>query len=101
MITFTYSVPGTYDAATDTWATPATTTITGSAIQVRGDPEVYKALGLIEYEAPTLLFVPTTYGSKVAPGYTVEWSSVTYTVRSAGHIAPDGVVIASRVVIAK
>jgi len=100
-VTFTYSTPGTYTAETDTWATPATTSISGNAIQVRGDPEVYKALSLIESEAPTLLFVPTTYGGRVEPGYTVEWSNLTYTAQNVRHVAPDGVVIVSYITVSR
>ena len=99
--TFTYSTPGTYDAATRTYSTPTTTTITGSAIEVRGDPETYKALSLIESEAPTLMFAPTTYGDEIEPGYTVSWSNVTYTVKSVRHLRPDGVCILSYAVIAR
>jgi len=99
--TFTFSTPGTYDPETDTHTTPTTTTITGSAIQVRGDPEVYKALSLIESEAPTILWVPTTYGQAPEPGYTVTWSNTEYTARNVRTIQPDGVPIMSYVVIAR
>ena len=98
-VTFTHVAPGTYDATTDTWTSPITTTVTGNAMQVRGDPETYKALGLVEYEAPTLLFVPSTYGEVPEPGYTVEWASTTYTVKSVQPLQPDGYVILAKVVI--
>ncbi len=39
-----------------------TTTISGVALQVKGDPEEYEALKLIEKAALTLLFVAETYG---------------------------------------
>ena len=102
MTTFTHSMPGTYDAATDTFAPPETWTLTGSAMQVRGDPDVYKALSLIESEAPTLLWVPEIYGD-AAPdlGWTCVWSNVTYTVRSVLPLAPDGVVITAKIVVAR
>ena len=100
-ITFTRATR-TYTAADDT-STVAETTITGSAIQVRGDPKRYVALGLVLSEMPTLFFSPTTYGETPAPGDTVTWPTggSTWTVRDVDPIAPDGVTIAARVVIAK
>lgn len=90
----------TYTPTTGTM-TSATTTVVGNAVRVRGDAEVYKSLGLIQSEAPTLFFTPTTYGQCPQPGDTVNWSSTTYTVRDVNPIAPDGTVIAARVVIVK
>ena len=37
-------------------------TVSGVALQVKGDPEEYEALKLIEKAALTLLFVAETYG---------------------------------------
>jgi hypothetical protein len=103
MITFTRRSP-VYDASSDT-SVIVETTITGNAMQVRGDPRRYKALGLTLLTMPTLLFTPTDYeieanGSDfVQPGDTVVWTSRTFTVKDVDPIAPDGVVIASRIVI--
>jgi len=86
---------------------PVTTTITGSAIQVKADPQRYQAQGLSVSTMPTLLFTPTSYNLKaytdefVAPGDTVPWNSETYTVRDVEPVAPDGVVIVARIVIGK
>jgi hypothetical protein len=102
MITFT-RVTQTPDPATGL-PTPTTSTVTGSAIQVRGDPDTYKRLELIRSQAPTLFFTPTTYGELPAPGDTVVWPATngqTYTVRDVDPIAPDGVAIAARVVITR
>jgi len=92
----------TYDAATDTDTTPVTVTLSGNAMQVKGDPEVYRTLALIESEAPTLFYAPGTYGDD-APGvgWTVTWADVQYTVRSVETLAPDGVVITARIVIGR
>jgi hypothetical protein len=98
-VTFTRQNPGTYDAATDVWTSPTATTITGHAIQVRGDPQRYRALGLVLTTMPTLFFSPTTYGETPAPGDTVTWTSIVYTVRDVAPIAPDGVTIAARVIV--
>lgn len=101
-ITFTRSTR-TYDAASDT-STVTESTITGSAIQVRGDPERYRALGLVLSTMPTLFFAPTTYGETPQPGDVVTWPETggsVYTVRDIDPIAPDGVTIAARIVIGK
>jgi len=98
-VVFTRTVPGTYDPATDTFTSPTETTVTGSAIQVRGDPETYRALSLIQSEAPTLFWTPATYGEAPEPGDTVVWASKTYTVRDVAKIQPDGVCIAARVIV--
>lgn len=87
-----------YDHATDT-AQVSVTEIVGNAIQVRGDPRRYKALGLVLTTMPTLFWTPATYGECPSPGDTVLWQSKKYTVRDVDQIAPDGVVIAARIVV--
>ena len=84
--------------------TTSTSTIAGSAIQVRGDPQRYAALGLKLDTMPTLFFTPTTYGDEPLPGDTVTWpvqNGDLYTVRDVSPIAPDGVLIAARIVIGR
>ena len=106
MTTFTRTLPGVYDKATDSWGTPVVTTITGSAIQVRGDPIKYQALSLIESEAPTLLFTPDLYTLRsftddfVKPGDVTTWNGKPFTVRDVSAVAPDGIVIVSRIIVA-
>jgi hypothetical protein len=103
MITFS-RVTQLEDEATGA-VTPTVTTVTGSAIQVRSDPERLKALGLTLTIAITLLFTPTTYGLRaqtadfVQPLDTVEWNGQTYTVKDVEPVAPDGIVIVARVVV--
>jgi hypothetical protein len=97
--TFTYTTPGEYDPETGIFSVPTTATVVGVAIRVRGDPEIYKRLGLVEAESPTLLFVPTTYGETPAVGWTTTWNSTAYTVRAVYPTAPDGVVIMTKVVL--
>ena len=105
--TFTRTNPGTYDGTTDTFTGAAASTITGSAIQVKGNPSRYAALGLVLSTMPTLFFTPTTYpllanGTEfVQPGDTVVWSGQTFTVRDVDPIAPDAYVIAARVIVSK
>ena len=99
-VTFTRTTQGSYDPETDT-ATKTTTTVTGRAMRVRGNPHRYDALGLVESKAPTLFFVPQTYGETPAPGDVVTWESEQYTARDVLPIAPDGVTIAARIIIEK
>lgn len=85
--------------ATTQRPTTTTTTIVGSAIRVQGDARRYEALGLRETEAPTLLFVPNTYGDTVKPGDRVTWESKEWTVAEVFPLAPDGVTILQKVII--
>ena len=79
--------------------TVSTTTVVGVAIQTRGNPIRYRELGLVEAEAPTLLWVPDTYGETPQPGDTVTWNSLSYTVADVNRLAPDGVTITAKVII--
>lgn len=81
--------------------TPSTSAIAGAAIQVGGNPMLYEALGLILSDAPTLFVTPTTYGDLPLPGDTVTWNGIAYTVKNVRPVAPDGVAMAARVVIAR
>lgn len=103
MITFTRRAR-TLDPSTGR-TTVTETTVTGTAIMVAGDPHQYAALGLIEEQAPTLLFSPTSYNLRagtdefVKPGDVVDWLDTLYTVRAVRCVAPDGFVIVARIVV--
>lgn len=98
-VTFTKIVPGTYDAATDTWTDEDDLSVAGAAIRVRGDPERYEGLGLEVDKAATLLFAATTYGTAPSLGATVSFGGVTYTVRHIDPVSPDGTPIIARVTV--
>lgn len=98
-VTFT-KTDTTYTPASDTHSTE-TSTVVGKAVRVKGRARTYEALGLVESRAPTLFFCPTTYGDEPDIGATVVWGGKTYTVRDVEPIAPDGTVIACRVVVEK
>ena len=100
-VTFTQTVPGTYDPATDTWTSPSAVTVAGYAIRVKGNPIRYQALELIQSESPTLLFAPTTAGSLPAVGSAVTWNSIAYTVRDVEPVAPDGQPIIARIIVSR
>jgi hypothetical protein len=99
MITFTRTTQ-THDPETGQM-TPVETSIAGTGVRVKGDPIRYQQLGLVESEAPTLLFVPTTYGETPAPGDTVTWASTLYTARDVQPVAPDGVTIFAKIVVVR
>lgn len=82
-------------------ATETISTVPGHALRVKGRPDTYRALSLVESQAPTLLFVPDTYGAAPALGSSVIWNGATYTVRDVDPLAPDGTAILHRVVVAR
>lgn len=100
-VTFTLASPGVQDDATGLFSGATTTTVSGAAIQSKGDGAMYRALGLVESEAPTLLFCPDTFGQQPALLSTIPWDGDTYTVRGVKPVRPAGTSILSRVVIAR
>lgn len=104
-VTFTRTIPGTYNAATDSWVGASTSSITGNAIQVKGDPQRYEALGLTLSTMPTLLFAPTGYPLRaftpefVMPGDYVEWNGILATVKDVSTVSPDGTVVIARIIV--
>jgi hypothetical protein len=96
-VTFTKTTPGTYDGNTDTWLPPTTVTVSGFAMQIDGDPEVYASLGLIQSENPMLLFKPTVIGVLPGLGFTVPWGADTLTVKDVEPLAMNGIATAARI----
>lgn len=90
-----------YDAETDTGGAVEVSSVSGFAFQTRGNPIRYQALGLIESSAPTLLFIPETYGELPVLGSSVTWAGAVHTVKSINPIAPDGTAIGAKVVISR
>ena len=76
-------------------------TVSGFALQIKGDPEEYEALKLIEKAALTLLFVSETYGDSPPLGASCEWGELRYQVEAIRKLAPDGTAILSRVVVSR
>lgn len=106
MTTFVRTIPGTYDALAGVWTTaPSTVTFEGNCIAVRGSVQRYQALNLVLSTTVTLFFDRRSYGDRmftsdfVQPGDTVEWAGVTYSVKDVEPIAPDGIVIAARIIV--
>ena len=76
-------------------------TVSGVALQVKGDPEEYEALKLIEKAALTLLFVAETYGEFPPLGASCEWGELRYQVEATRKLAPDGTAVLSRVIVSR
>jgi hypothetical protein len=81
--------------------TLASTTVAGYAIRIKGDPKKYHALKLVESEAPTLLFVPTTYGERPPLNALTTFGGTEYAVTDEEPLMPDGTAILSKVVVAR
>ena len=89
------------DAGAEVSFRKKTTRVSGVALQVKGDPEEYEALKLIEKAALTLLFVSETYGDSPPLGSSCEWGGLRYQVESVRKLAPDGTAILSRVIVSR
>ena len=89
------------DAGAEVSFRKRTMTVSGVALQIRGDPEEYEALKLIQKEALTLLFVAETYGESPPLGASCEWGSQRYQVEAIRKLAPDGTAVLSRVIVSR
>lgn len=99
-ITFSSSERGDYDPEAGT-STITTTSVAGVAVRVPGNPKVYDILGLIESQAPTLLFSANTFTEVPELGMTGTWGGVKFTVRDINPLAPAGDVITAELVVSQ
>ena len=99
-ITFSRDERTDYDAEAGT-STITTTTVAGVAVRVRGNPKVYDILGLIESEAPTLLFAANTFMEVPELGMKGTWGGTKFTVRDINPLAPAGDVITATLVVSR
>lgn len=100
-VTFTLTDPGTHDSTTDTWSGATTSTVTGTMERVRGDPERYKVLELVESEAPTFEFTPDTLGEVPALNSVTTFGDVKYVVRDVTPNAPSGTAFSARLILVR
>lgn len=100
-VVFSHGTSGTYDAATDITTGGSVVEVTGTAMQIDGNPEQYAALGLIQSENPTLLFRPAVIGVLPVLGSTVAWGGETLTVKDVEPLAMNGVATAARVRVSR
>lgn len=100
-VTFSKTTPGTYDPSTDTSTPPVNVDVTGHAMEIDGDPDLYTQLNLIESENPTLLFKPDTPGTMPVLGATVPWGGETFTAKNIKRLAMNGTATAARIVVSR
>lgn len=100
-VSFGKVVPGAYNPETDTNDPPTTVTVTGRAMQIAGDPDLYTRLQLIESDNPTLLFQPDTVGELPVLGMTVSWGGEELTVKNITPLAMDGTPTAAKIVVSR
>ena len=89
------------DAGAEVSFKKKTMTVSGVALQIKGDPEEYESLKLIEKAALTLLFVAETYGDTPPLGSSCEWGEMRYQVEATRKLAPDGTAVLSRVIVSR
>lgn len=100
--TFSKTVPGTYDASTDTSTSPTTLSVQGYTMQIAGDPDLYNRLQLIESDNPTLLFRPIVPGQIPVLGMTVAWGNdPALTVKYVTPLAMNGTPEAAKLVVSR
>ena len=75
------------------------TSIEGVAVRGEGDPDRYRALSLIESQAPSLWFVSDNAGELPSVGDEVVWAGVPYTVRDVDPVSPGGTGFGATVVV--
>lgn len=98
---FTFEDPGTLNEATGLHSSASTTTVSGKAIQTRGNPKTYDRLSLKQSEAPSLFWVPDTMGELPLPNYSITWGGRALKARDIDPIAPNGTAIAARIVVSR
>lgn len=107
-VTFTRSNPGIHDPATDTFSGASVETWTGEGVAFALEGRRYKELELVEKEALSMYFAPTTYAAvdtEPPLGATIAWPEGTTNVfRIVRKLAvnPDGLgLIMAELIIAR
>lgn len=63
---------------------------TGQAVEIPGDPDAYRALGLVASNPVTVLVAAKGLGVTPRPGVSFRWAARVYTVTTATPLQPDG-----------
>lgn len=95
-VTLTHD-PSTYDAGTDTRTDLPPVTQTAPAIETRGDPDRFAALGLTLRNPVTLLVSADGLETPPAPGDVMEWAGLRYAVQDVQPTSLDGAPMAWRI----
>ena len=80
--------------------TVSASTVLGYAIATPGSEKLYESLKLVGAKAVTLLVAPNSGYSLPSLNMTVVWDGVPRTVKYTREIAPGGVLLVGRVVVA-
>jgi uroporphyrinogen-III decarboxylase len=64
--------------------------VTGSMVEIPGDPDVYQSLGLIESNPVTGIVAAWNLGITPSFGTQFRWAGTVYTTKLATPVAPDG-----------
>lgn len=100
-VTFSHQTAGGYDPLTGITTGAAAETLSGHAMQIESDPDLYLTLGLIESDSPTLLFRPTIPGALPDLGWGVVWGGQPFTVKNVRALAMDGTPTAAKIVVVR
>jgi hypothetical protein len=100
-VVFTWTSAGVYDPLTGATTGASTVTLAVPAMEVDGDPDLYKDLSLIETENPTLLIALDSTGVLPEMGATVPWGGDTFTVKGRKRLAMNGTPSAAFIVVGR
>lgn len=100
-VTLTLASAGTEDPEAGTFTSPTSSTMTGYVHRIRGNPERYRDLKLIESESPTLDFTPDTYGDTPSLNASLPWGGVTHFVVAVDPWQPDGSTVSAQLVVSR
>lgn len=89
-----------YNPLTDTWSGGTVSFATGRAVEIPGDPNRFQALGLVLTNPVTLLVAAQGLTIEPAPGMSLTWGGVGYTIMNVDRVAPDGETLLLYTVIA-
>lgn len=89
-VIFTAGTAPIYSPIDDTWTGGTLGPVTGQAVQIPDDPTQFAALGLVLVDPVTLMVAAKGLACTPTPGMPMLWAGVTYAVKYAEAVAPDG-----------
>lgn len=98
-VAFTSKNAGTYDPETDTHSGGGTEAVTGAAVELPADPEMYGQLELDLGQVITLFFVPDQMGSLPTISSSIQWAGKLRTVKQMIPYRPAGEALAAKVIL--
>lgn len=89
-VVFTAGTAPVYNPLTDTWSGGTLGPVQGRAVQIPDNPTRVAALSLVLIDPVTLLVAASGLKVTPLPGMPMAWAGVTYVVKDAEAVAPDG-----------